>query len=208
MISLRSSFAKAACGLGVALLTFSVFSPVTADTVTGLTASSRGLQRALATDDGMSFYNGAHRNGFNLSGGFFSGRASGMDGFTSSVGTQFRGAAELEGDQKMYALLLDGSYDFGRTLGSGFRPYLSGGLGMAMYGTGNAGVGGLPMQQGAMVPLFRFGGGVAYTVSEKWNLSLDYKAGFSSTLGDQFLSGRDQQQIGMHTVNMGMRYQF
>lgn len=203
MTSVASSFAKASVVLGVALLAFSVISPVTADTVT--TSSHRGLQRALATDDGMSFYDGAHRNGFNVAAGFFSGRASGFDSFKSGA-SHFNRAAELEGDQKLYALMLDGSYDFGRTLGSGFRPYLSGGLGMAMYANDSSAL--APQQGGAMVPLFRVGAGVNYNINKKWKLSLDYKAGFSSTLGDEFLSGRDQQQVGMHSVNMGMRYQF
>jgi hypothetical protein len=75
---------------------------------------------------------------------------------------------------------------------------------MAMYG---ASPGGLAMQGGDMVPMFRVGGGVTYRLGEQWDLSLDYKAGFTSG-GDEIFTVRNQQPVDMQVLNMGMHYTF
>jgi hypothetical protein len=190
-------------------------------TSSGNTAvSPHVLQQAMASDDGMHLYDADKNSGFGLSGGFFSGRASGVDPVATNYLTDIAAGsfsldntAELEGDQRVYALLIDGSYDFNYDFGSGLplHPYVQGGMGMAMVDHPGASSNGMQALQGNdMVPLFRLGGGVTYRLGEQWNLSLDYKAGFSgATGGDQFFTDRSQQQpVDLHILNMGMHYKF
>jgi hypothetical protein len=195
-----------------AALSFAV--PARADTVT--TPGSYVLQQAMSSDDQVHLYTSGKDEGFNLSGNFFSGVASGTEPlakYTSPAETyNFNQAAAIEGDQRVYALLIDGSYDFNYDFGSGLplHPYLRGGAGMAMADP-SANAGAFALQSGQMVPLFRVGGGVTYRLGQQWNLSLDYKAGFTSGLagGDQvFTTGRSQQPIDLQTLDMGMHYSF
>jgi hypothetical protein len=192
----------------MALLCFAA--PAHADTLT--TTPSRGLQEALGSTDQTNLF-GNNGKGFSLSGNVFSGLASGNDPAASGY---MNGAAgsnpyvnqpALLGDQSVYALLVDGAYDFDYDLGTGLplHPYLGGGVGMAMYGTPPGG--GLAMQDGDMVPLFRVGGGVTYRLGEQWDLSLDYKAGFTGG-NDQIFTVRTQQPVDMQVLNMGMHYTF
>jgi opacity protein-like surface antigen len=194
------------------ILTLLSFAALPAHADTTITTSPRGLQEALASVDHQNIYRD-NQGGFSLSSNFFSGRASGneplaggyLNGADSSL--QLDRTAEMEGDQRVYALLVDGSYDFNYDLGTGLpiHPYLAGGMGMAMYGAapGNS----LGMQDGDMVPLFRLGGGVTYRLGEQWNLSLDYKAGLTGG-GDQIFTVRSQQPVDMQVLNMGMHYSF
>jgi hypothetical protein len=176
------------------------------------------LQQAMSSDDTVNLYTPGKTKGegFSLSGNFFSGVTSGSEPlakYTSpSDAYNFSQASAMEGDQRVYALLIDGSYDFNYDFGSGLplHPYLRGGAGMAMADP-SANAGAFALQGGEVVPLFRVGGGVTYRLGEQWNLSLDYKAGFSSSMtgGDQvFTTGRSQQAVDLQTLNMGMRYSF
>ena len=178
------------------------------------TTPSSGLGGALSSDDTANLF-GAHNSTgkFSLGGNFFSGRASGVDPVVTSYynqslngDTDVDRTAELEGDQRVYALLVDGRYDFNYDVG-GLHPYLSGGMGMATYGGSAANEGAMAMQPGDMLPLFRMGGGVTYRLGEQWDLSLDYKAGFSPG-GDQIFTSRSQQSIDMQTLNVGMHFAF
>ena len=174
---------------------------------------SSGLGGALSSDDTANLFDAHNSTGrLSIGGNFFSGRASGNDAVVTSYyneGTAIADAdhsAELEGDQRVYALLVDGRYDFNYDVG-GLHPYLSGGMGMATYGDAAASEGAMAMQPGDMVPLFRMGGGVTYRLGEQWDLSLDYKAGFSPG-GDQIFTSRSQQSIDMQTLNVGMHFAF
>lgn len=171
---------------------------------------SQGLGKALAAPNRATLYHDRSEGGaFSLSSAWYSGLASGVDLSRSSLGDSLSSTykPDLVGDQRVYALLLDGAYDFNHDAADSLslHPYIGGGLGMAMSGPGNA----LQAQSGAMVPLFRLGGGLAYRLGEKWNLSLDYKAGITGpATRDQTFTGRDQHPIDMQTLNMGMRYAF
>jgi hypothetical protein len=176
----------------------------------------RVLREALASHNRVSHYNDQKRSGFSLSGGWFSGRASGVDPVaTNYLSNSAAGAyrvdrtAELEGDSRVFALMIDGKYDFNTNLiDLPIRPYMSGGFGMAMYDSTKLPTASeLALQGGGMVPLVRIGGGVNYHVSESMDVSLDYKAGFSGA-GDRLFTGRDQQTTNLHVINMGMRLAF
>jgi len=199
-------------GVCAAAALLSAAMPACADTV--ITPGSYALQQAMGANDNISIYTPATHDGFSLSGNFFSGTASGtqpVDKYLDPSGYNFAQSSALEGDQRVYALLIDGSYDFNYDLGSGLplHPYVRGGAGMAMADNSPS-AGGFAIQGGDAVPVFRVGGGVTYRLGEQWNLSLDYKAGFSSGLsaGDQVFTGRSQQPVDLQTLNMGMRYAF
>jgi hypothetical protein len=193
------------------LATFAAAPGALADTTT--VTSTRGLQQALGGNDEIGIiHSHSSAGGFSLGGNLFSGRASGNEplpsGYTSDPGLHDDRTAELEGDQRVYALLIDGSYDFNYDMGTGLplHPYLSGGMGMA-YGGSAPSAGMASMQGGDMVPLFRLGGGVTYRLGEKWNLSLDYKAGFSG-FSDPIFTGRSQQTVDLSVLKMGMHFAF
>jgi len=175
------------------------------------------MQQAMQTNDHVSLYTPATGDGFSLSGGFFSGIASGnepLGKYLDPMGSNynFSQATALEGDQRVYALLIDGTYDFNYDFGSGLplHPYVRGGAGMAMADP-SANAGGSAIQSGDATPLFRLGGGVTYRLGEQWNLSLDYKTGFSSGVSgsDQvFTTSRSQQPVDLQVLDMGMHYEF
>jgi hypothetical protein len=203
----------------IAIVLLSGASPAKADITSNIMASPHGgLEEALATRDRYSLYDGKTMDGFNVAGGFFSGRASGVIPAGSNYLDDAAGGnlkldrtVELEVDQRVYALLVDGRYDFNYDERNSLplHPYISGGAGMAVYGTGGVpSASALAMQSGAMMPLFRVGGGVTYRLGEQWDLSLDYKAGFSGIVGDQLFTGRSQQPVDLHVLNMGMHYRF
>lgn len=173
-------------------------------------SSDRSLKQALAATESASLYKNHNSSPFSLSSSYFSGRASGRDiSSPFELNDPLNYSAELENDQRVYALLIDGSYDFNYDNEStGLRPYINGGVGMAVYGR-SYGAGLTSSATGDVVPLFRLGGGVTYRLDPKWNLSLDYKAGFSAaSVGDQVFTGRGQESVDMQMLNMGMRYQF
>ncbi|HEU0117781.1 MAG TPA: hypothetical protein VFR09_04030 [Alphaproteobacteria bacterium] len=168
--------------------------------------SGRVLQEALSSSDHRSIYSGTgSSSGFAVSSSLFSGRASGVD--TNSYmnnGINSGDTATLEGDGHVYAMMVDGRYQFHDDFGTGlgFHPYMSGGVGMAMYEMGGSSTS-YGIQSGDMVPMVRVGGGVAYDLSETMKMSLDYKAGFSS--GEPALG---MQSVDMQSINMGWHYKF
>ena len=182
--------------------------------------AARGLQLALASDDRAALYRDTGEGAaFALSTSTFNGRANQAAPLNQGLAhldlaNQFNldRAVELERDQRVYALLIDGTYDFNYELGEDSRlhPYVLGGVGMALYGQPTAGSAGNDRTGGDMVPLFRIGGGLAYRLGAQWNLSLDYKAGFSGNNGgDQHFTSRTQSQpVDLHLLNMGMSYRF
>jgi hypothetical protein len=201
--------------IAVMLLLFSA-APARADS--SIVSSPRVLQEALSTSDRVTIYNTKTGSGLNLSGGLFSGRASGIDPAVNNYlndsmdrAEYVDRTAEMEGDQRVYALLVDGSYDFNYDLGSGLplHPYMTAGAGMAMYDHTNApSASTLALQDGGTVPLFRLGGGVTYRLGQQWNLALDYKAGLSGGSDQVLLGHGSPQQTDLQVLNMGMHYQF
>lgn len=189
---------------------------VYAQTSTTSPASSHVLQQAMSTGDSIQILNNSEGHGFSLNGGVFSGRGSGLEPSDNSIlgslalnNLSSDHSSELEHDQRVYALLIDGSYDFNYDFGSGLpiHPYVNGGMGMAMADRSGSAAS-LMMQGGDTVPLFRLGGGVTYRLGEQWNLSVDYRTGFASSTGDQVFTGRGQQPVDLKVLNMGMRYKF
>lgn len=159
--------------------------------------SSYALQQALATSDHFNLYAPHDKNGLNIGGSTFSSPVPGA--------TTPESVASLNDNQKLYALLIDGRYDFNYEasgLSSSLHPYVSGGMGVASANN-------LDSQGGSTVPLFRLGGGVAYRLDAQWNLSLDYKEGVAApTPSDQLFTGRSPQPVDMHALNLGMSYLF
>jgi len=197
--------------MALAIFLSSVTSAWAENTVSAM--PSRGLQNAIATNDNFNLYDGNRNNGLVFSGGFFSGSALGID--SSSLGSDkgegrhlsgFDSSPELIGDQQIYAMMIDGRYDFNvdQLASTGLHPYIMSGLGVAHYGQNQSA---LTTQAGDTMPLFRMGGGVTYRLGPKWDLSLDYKAGISPS-SDQLFTVRNQQAVDLQVLNMGMHYQF
>lgn len=164
--------------------------------------TTRALHQALSAQEKIRLF-GDGKNGFGLTGAYFTGYASGISP-SGNLG-------DFTLDQKLYALLIDGRYDFAyetSSLSEPLRPYISGGAGFASLGGNNASPS-LQIDGGTTVPLLRFGGGVAYRLGEQWNLSLDYNAGYAPiSTGDQMFTGRGQQPVNLQSLNLGMRLNF
>jgi len=155
--------------------------------------------------------------GFSLGSSSFAGRSSGtkieaergVGGLGLVTGSHDK-FAELEGDQRVYALLVDGKYDFNYDLGTGLplHPYLDGGVGLALYETAaNSRV--ALGQEGATVPLFRVGGGVVFKLGAAWDLSLNYKAGYTgTTTSGSVFTGRSQEAVDLQSLDMGLKLKF
>ena len=106
--------------------------------------------------------------------------------------------------------LADQGHDFNYNFENGLplHPYLAGSSGGATPDyTSPPTASALALQNNGTDPLFRIGGGAAYHLDEKWNLSLDYQAGTTGS-NDQVFTGRGQQPIDLQVLNMGMHYQF
>lgn len=179
----------------------------TAATGAGGMSSTRSLQKALDSGSSLGLYK-SKRSGFKLSSSLFAGRASGADSYlpsTGAAGLSFDQGTRLDHDSRVYALLIDGRYDFDYDFGSNLpvRPFVQGGAGMALVGSGNAGY--LASQDGQTVPLFRVGGGVTYRLDERWKVTLDYRTGMA---GDQVYTTRGQQAVDLRSLNMGMSFKF
>ncbi|MEJ0063441.1 MAG: hypothetical protein WDO70_09665 [Alphaproteobacteria bacterium] len=181
--------------------------------------STLSLRQALFTNNQKPLFARDEHQGLSqrlsLTSSSFSGRASGND---PSAGHSLAGLgvlgqsgdrlAELEGDQRVFALLIDGKYDFSFDFGTGLalHPYIGGGLGMAVYeASSRSGLSG----DGESVPLFRLTSGVTYKLGQDWDLSLNYKAGYSGSLsGSNVFTGRDQQKVDLHSLDMGLKLKF
>lgn len=139
------------------------------------------------------------------------GNKTSVNGFLSRIQDQSRTeseAAALEGRRRETALLIDGAYDFHYDTENNalLKPYVSGGLGVANAGQEGSGS---AATTGSLIPVARLGGGVAYRLDEGWNLSLDYKAGFSGqSTNDPLFTGRGQRPIDLQSLNLGMKYKF
>lgn len=102
-------------------------------------------------------------------------------------------------------LIVNGSYDLPARLKGGmdFHPFLMGGAGVALYDSLSAHAGNISttgtQTQGDMVPLFRFGGGIAYKVDKRLGLALSYKTGFT---------GGRLTDVNMQMVDVGLKFRF
>jgi opacity protein-like surface antigen len=175
-----------------------------------------GLSQALNTQNFKPLFARSHDAGFTLGSSFFSGRGSGYnpqaERGVNGLGVLGQGRdrfAELEGDQRVFALLIDGKYDFAYDFGTGLalHPYVGGGVGVALYEANptNAAL----SQDGAMVPLFRIGGGVVFKMGADWDLSLNYKAGYTGGLaGSSVFTGRSQEKVDLQSLDMGVKFRF
>lgn len=119
------------------------------------------------------------------------------------------GAMDLEHRAHLTTLLVNGSYD----LQSGFlgnlpwRPYVMGGMGIALYDTSAAAA--LGDQGGTdVVPMVHVGGGLAYRMGEAWDMALSYKAGFAGGNSVGLTSNHSQQNVDLQMVDVGFRFRF
>lgn len=209
-------FAHLALTLPTAILLAVMLLPA-APAQAAITSDSGALSQALSSDSDAILFARKENRGFKLSSSFFSGRASGSevaDRGISSLGVLGEFStdrfAELEGDQRVYALMLDGSYKFDTDLGVGLplNTYLGGGFGMAMtdqkISTNRLG----SAQGGDTVPLFRVGGGISYKLDKGWDLSLNYKAGFAGGDTTTFTGRNQNDQVDLQMVDIGMKFKF
>ena len=186
-------------------LFLTAFSPGAARADSLLAAAPYALQEALATDQHVDLYAPQSENGFKIGSSYFAGLADGV----MAPGN----LTNFDDSQRLYALLIDGRYDFDYdtpALSSSLHPYLMGSMGVATaMGYGYAGDN-LSSSNGSAVPLLRLGGGVAYHLDQHWNMSLDYKAGLAAASpADYLFTGRNQQQqVDLQTLNVGMHYAF
>lgn len=162
-------------------------------------------QEALDANPATPFFAEKQRSGaFSLSSTTFSSTAEAQKNTQAPWSTQspYQGSG-LASAPGVYALLIDGKYDFNYDA-DGLSPYLGGGFGLAApSGT----VANPNLQVGDSVPLMRFGGGVAYRMSEGWNLSLDYQAG--ATAGrDALLTKSASSLDNTQSLGMGLKYKF
>ncbi len=156
--------------------------------------STYAFEQALNANSSFNLYTPPKGGGFKLDSSTYSGTGT-------AAPSQFD-----DTNQKLYALLIDGRYDFRNdkqplTL----QPYISGGAGMATTGISD---GGSSVGTRDMSPMFRVGGGVAYNLGQQWDMSLDYKAGTALVTGDQVFTGRSQQAVDLQSLNLGMHYAF
>lgn len=176
--------------------------------------STTVLGQALTTGGGeVLFSRDQQAGGLSLSSARFTGRGSGNTAFSganaSSQGLlteQTEKYAELLGDRRVHALMIDGRYDFNDDLGTGLpiHPYIGAGAGLALYEPNNS-----LKQDGSAVPLFRLGGGIVVKLGPDWDLSLNYKAGYSGSApsGSTF-TGRTQESVDLHALDMGLKLKF
>ncbi len=202
--------------LGVILLGFACALLSTSAFALEKRGVSTGLSQALAVHEFKPLFPQSSKTGFSLGSSFFSGRGSGADpenerrvsglGVLGAGGDRF---AELEGDARVYALLIDGKYDFAYDMGGlAVHPYIGGGLGIALYDGGPSSAASLN-QNRAMVPLFRLGGGVVFKMGADWDLSLNYKAGYTGELsGSTVFTGRSQEKVNLQALDMGIKFRF
>jgi hypothetical protein len=171
---------------------------LTAPAYADSSVSTYALRQALTSNDRVTIFSPTEGKGFNLKSSYYSGYASGV--------TPPSGDNDFNDDQRLYALLVDGRYDF--TIdNSPITPHLAGGMGMAStLSSANM----TSSSDGPMVPLLRVGGGVAYRLGEQWDMSLDYTAGHATaSSSDQSFTGRGGgQPVDLQTLNLGMHYTF
>jgi hypothetical protein len=172
------------------------------------------LGQALTNDTGEVLYSRDQQaGGLSLSSVRFTGRSSGSTAFSNSQANgqgllteQNDKYAELLGDRRVHALMIDGRYDFNDDLGTGLpiHPYVGAGAGLALYEPNSS-----LKQEGSAVPLFRLGGGIVVKLGPDWDLSLNYKAGYSGSApsGSTF-TGRAQESVDLHALDMGLKLKF
>lgn len=172
------------------------------------------LGQALTNGGGeVLFSRDQQAGGLSLSGARFTGRGSGNAAFTGTnvsgqglLTTQSEKYAELLGDRRVHALMIDGRYDFNDDLGTGLplHPYVGAGAGLALYEPNSS-----LKQEGSAVPLFRLSGGIVVKLGPDWDLSLNYKAGYSGSApsGSTF-TGRTQESVDLHALDMGLKLKF
>ena len=176
--------------------------------------SSAVLGQALTNSGGeVLFSRDQQAGGLSLSSARFTGRGSGNTAFCSSTVSgqglltgQTEKYAELLGDRRVHALMIDGRYDFNDDLGTGLplHPYVGAGAGLALYEPNSS-----LKQESSAVPLFRLGGGIVVKLGPDWDLSLNYKAGYSGSApsGGTF-TGRTQESVDLHALDMGLKLKF
>jgi opacity protein-like surface antigen len=109
------------------------------------------------------------------------------------------GGITASGDTKVATALINGWYDF--TNSSKFTPYVGGGVGFSRgWATLNAL--GVTVKEKDSAFTYQLGGGVAYALNDRLDLTTDYRyldtANFSD-IGDDYRA---------HEIRVGMRYSF
>lgn len=153
-----------------------------------------------------SFYNQTddHGNGFNVGGVLSS--TDKAPTLSSGLSQSNGGAAEFEHNAKLTTLLLNGTFDLpGMASRLLFKPYVLGGVGVAVYDTSSA-ASLSPESRGTdVIPVVKIGGGFAFRMDKMLDLSFSYKAGFTS---GSSVSGRNQQSADTQMIDVSLKYKF
>lgn len=110
--------------------------------------------------------------------------------------------AELEHAAQLSTFLLNSTYDIPGKLTSALplRPFISGGVGVAVYDTSSANL--APEDRGtSIIPVFKIGAGLAFRMGEEMNLTVSYQVGFASSTA----AGQDPS---LDMININLKYRF
>jgi opacity protein-like surface antigen len=153
-----------------------------------------------------SFYKNTDDSGYGLSLGGLLNSTDKAPTLSSGLAFGDSGAADLERNSKLTTLLLSGTLDIpGLAPNMLFKPYVLGGVGVAVYDTSSSASLSPEARGTDVIPVFKFGGGFAFRMEKKLDLSFSYKTGFS---GAGSIGGRAQESVPMQMVDVSLKYRF
>lgn len=132
-----------------------------------------------------------------------------VNSFTVS-GLTFTGSATagVDGEASVLALMANTWFDF--DTGTGFLPFLGGGIGLARVDGEIDAVGGIPvnLDDDDVVFAYQLGAGLGYEISSSTVVSVGYR--FFGTNDPKFSSGgfTDETEVMTHNVEVGLRFRF
>jgi opacity protein-like surface antigen len=152
-----------------------------------------------------SFYNNTDDHGYGLNVGGILSSTDRAPSLSSGLSFGDSGAAAFEHNAKLTTLLLSGTMDIpGFAPNLLFKPYVLGGVGVALYDTTSS-ASLAPEARGTdVIPVFKLGGGFAFRMDKMLDLSLAYKAGFASST----MSGRNQDSATIQMIDISLKYKF
>lgn len=177
--------------------------------------ANSALYQALGKKSDKSLFS---KRQVSVTGGVYHGRSSGVDPIweRGTIGAGVLGGesadrfAELEGDQRMNAFILDGAYHLETDLGTGLalQPYVGGGVGVALFDAPARETTAVH-QQSSLVPMARVGAGLVYSMSKDIDVSFNYKAGFAADRNQEtHFTSRNQDMIDLQMLDMGLKLRF
>ncbi len=115
---------------------------------------------------------------------------------------------DMDGDTSALGLMVNGFYDIGT--GTSWKPYLGGGIGLALVSINDATVVGIPLaDDDDTVFAYQLGAGLGYEVNPNLTISLDYR--FFATVDPDFTDPTGIEfsaEYMSHNIGLGLRYGF